>query len=262
MTGFEITYRCVEPFLPALYGQVRSRLRRIARTFPRPPEILDVGGRKSHYTVGVRGRVTITDLPRVSDVQHRLHLGITPSIARQTLRRRSNIAAVVVDDMTCSSQPTASVDCVVAVEVLEHVAEDRRFIREVARVLRPGGVFLMTTPNGEFIPNTNPDHCRHYTRSQLHDLLCEAFAEVQVDYAVRAGRLADWGRWSFSARRPLRTLVAAAGNLVNGMLSARAAVKRQSQGTCHLIALAAKPGASSPPRAGEPDAETVQPWSW
>jgi glycosyltransferase involved in cell wall biosynthesis/SAM-dependent methyltransferase len=41
----------------------------------------------------------------------------------------------------------ASFDGIVCVEVLEHVDGHERLFREVARVLRPGGVFLFTTPN-------------------------------------------------------------------------------------------------------------------
>ena len=41
----------------------------------------------------------------------------------------------------------ASVDAVVAGEVLEHMQEDYRFIRECARIVRPGGVVAFTTPN-------------------------------------------------------------------------------------------------------------------
>ena len=43
-------------------------------------EILDIGGRKSHYTIGIAGSVTITDLPRETDIQQRLHLGVTPAM--------------------------------------------------------------------------------------------------------------------------------------------------------------------------------------
>ncbi len=40
----------------------------------------------------------------------------------------------------------ASVDTVLATEVLEHVTEPRRCLAELARVLRPGGVLLLTVP--------------------------------------------------------------------------------------------------------------------
>jgi SAM-dependent methyltransferase len=40
-------------------------------------------------------------------------------------------------------------DCVVAIDVLEHLAEDQVFLREVGRVLRPGGRAVVTVPNGD-----------------------------------------------------------------------------------------------------------------
>ena len=43
--------------------------------------------------------------------------------------------------------PDASVDRVVCVDVLEHVDDLRRCCREIARVLKPGGVFLFDTIN-------------------------------------------------------------------------------------------------------------------
>ena len=43
--------------------------------------------------------------------------------------------------------PDASVDLAYSVEVLEHLEDQFAFLREVCRVLRPGGRFVVTTPN-------------------------------------------------------------------------------------------------------------------
>ena len=43
--------------------------------------------------------------------------------------------------------PDASVDLAYSVEVLEHLEDQFGFLREVQRVLRPGGRFVVTTPN-------------------------------------------------------------------------------------------------------------------
>jgi hypothetical protein len=121
MKPFEIAYLCAEPFLPPLYGLVRRRLIELSENGMQEPRILDVGGRKSHYTIGVPGEVTVTDLPRESDIQKSLNLGINAPIIEQTIRRRTNVREVLFDDMTCSRLPDNTFDCVVAVEVLEHV---------------------------------------------------------------------------------------------------------------------------------------------
>jgi cyclopropane fatty-acyl-phospholipid synthase-like methyltransferase len=41
----------------------------------------------------------------------------------------------------------ASFDAAVAIEVLEHIDGHDRFFAEVARILRPGGIVMFTTPN-------------------------------------------------------------------------------------------------------------------
>ena len=217
LTPFELVYVCAEPTLPAIYAIVRRRLRRALRgAGDVRPNLLDVGGRKSHYTIGLPARVTVTDL------------------------RRSNVSQVVLDDMTHSALPDASFDCVVAVEVIEHVADDEAFVREIRRVLKPGGQFLATTPNGDARPNTNPDHKRHYKWGQLHALLSRHFPIVRVEYAIPDGVFHSLGLRSWSIRRPVRTAVGMAANVVNGLQSGRTQVQAQAGRTCHLIATAKK----------------------
>ncbi len=241
LTPFELTYWSLEPFLPAVHGLVRQELRRLTRGSRARPRLLDVGGRKSHVTIGVPADVTVSDLPRASSLQQQLHLGINDQIIRQTMRRRSNIREVVFDDMTRTDLPAESFDLVVAVEVLEHVEEDDLFVRNVARVLRRGGTFLMTTPNGDFVRNTNPDHKRHYRRAQLEDLLARHLSDVHVWYAVLGSRWRDRGLQSWSPRHPWRTLNSMAGNLVNRVESRPAALASQPNGPQHLFARARAP---------------------
>jgi SAM-dependent methyltransferase len=40
-------------------------------------------------------------------------------------------------------------DCVVSIDVLEHLADDQPFLRELRRVLRPSGKAIVTVPNGD-----------------------------------------------------------------------------------------------------------------
>lgn len=241
MKLYETGRLLAEPFLPPLYKQVRRRLRRIAETnFGAPPRLLDVGGRKSPYTIGLQARVTIIDLPRESETQQQLNLGVNSQIINQIRARRSNIENIVLGDMTRSGLPDESFEVIAAIEVLEHIEEDRLFVSEVARVLRPGGFFLMTTPNGDWVENKNPDHKRHYRRRQLAELLEKYFAETTVEYAVAGGAYRKMGLKPWSLNSPVVTASSIFGNVVNSIQSANRKIGAQASGTHHLIAVARK----------------------
>lgn len=238
LTPFELAYLSCEPFLPPLYRQVRRELRAIAAPFA-DFRVLDIGGRKSHYTINVPARVVISDLPRETEIQRRLHLGLEAPALSQILRRRSNVETVVYDDMTHTQIPPAAFHCATAVEVLEHVEDDREFLDNVRRVLRPGGIFLMTTPNGDCVPNNNPDHKRHYRRNELEALLKRYFEPVDVHYSIAGGLFYRLSLRSWSGRHPLRTSMAMLGGWMNGWQSQR--VRNRAMGTQHLFAIARKP---------------------
>jgi len=240
MKIYEMGRLLAEPVLPPLYKHVRARLREIIKSSSAMPLILDVGGRKSPYTIGLPAQITVIDLPRESEVQEQLHLGINDQIVEQTRQRRSNIENVIFGDMTCSDLPDESFDYIVSVEVLEHVEQDDLFVKEVSRVLKKGGAFLMTTPNGDWVENKNPDHKRHYKKTELSALLGKYFDEVTVDYAIVGGYYRKLGLRSWSLNHPIKTASSIFGNVVNSIQSANGELKHRAEGTHHLIALARK----------------------
>lgn len=83
--------------------------------------------------------------------------------------------------------PTEDVDVVVAFETIEHVPNDQLFVAELARVLKPGGLLLVTTPNRLVTnPGTeivdqpkNPLHVREYTQQELGELFLEGFNTLE-----------------------------------------------------------------------------------
>lgn len=240
MTPYEWMRRLAEPGLPVIHGMVRRRLSRIIRESGLAnPEILDVGGRRSPYTVGLPARVTLLDVPRSSEVQSALDLGFTDELLARVRRRRSNIAGIVLQDMTRCALPDGSFDIVTAVEVLEHVEEEDAFARHAARVLRPGGWALFTTPNGDFVPVTNPDHVRHPTRAGMEALLSRHFDEVEVRHAVRIGPARSRGLRTVRLSRPLEALGTLSGNVIN-LWESRWSVAPPADGSgmAHLFAVA------------------------
>jgi ubiquinone/menaquinone biosynthesis C-methylase UbiE len=65
---------------------------------------------------------------------------------------------------------------VVCFETIEHLADDRGFLDEIRRVMKPGGALLLSTPNrSTYSPGgTNPWHEREYLLGELTTLLGEA----------------------------------------------------------------------------------------
>lgn len=77
-----------------------------------------------------------------------------------------------------------SVDVVVSFETLEHLAEQEQFLLELRRVLRPGGVLIISTPDREIYSALgqppNPFHVLELTRSEFEALLLKHFANIAV----------------------------------------------------------------------------------
>lgn len=84
-----------------------------------------------------------------------------------------------------------SVDVVVNFQVIEHLWDQSAFVAECHRVLRPGGVLLMSTPNRiTFSPGRdtplNPFHTRELSAAELTELLTGAAAPNRPDDAGAA----------------------------------------------------------------------------
>ena len=71
-----------------------------------------------------------------------------------------------------------SFDYVISFQVIEHIKRDRAFVDEVRRVLKPGGKFIVSTPNRPMSLTRNPWHVREYTAEQFASLL-SSFSSVE-----------------------------------------------------------------------------------
>ena len=105
-----------------------------------------------------------------------------------------------------ASYPDAYFDVVTAVEVLEHVSAPLELVREIARVLRPGGLFWITTPHIRGLSYrlldlqwsviSPPEHLQIFSRTGMRALLTRAgfhhielrtygFNPAEVSYTLR-----------------------------------------------------------------------------
>ena len=68
----------------------------------------------------------------------------------------------------------------VSFQVIEHIQQDESFLREIYRVLKPGGKALISTPNIKKTLTRNPWHIREYTAAQLKLLSEKIFDKVEA----------------------------------------------------------------------------------
>ncbi|MFN8226440.1 MAG: class I SAM-dependent methyltransferase [Mycobacterium sp.] len=100
------------------------------------------------------------------------------------VRARYPRVEVLQGNLTDLPLPDASVDVVVNFQVIEHLWDQSQFVAECRRVLRPGGLLLMSTPNRiTFTPGSdtpvNPFHTRELNAAELTELLADGGFEME-----------------------------------------------------------------------------------
>ncbi len=101
-------------------------------------------------------------------------VGVDLSLDALRYARRHPAAYVAAD---AARLPFGRVfDAVVSFETIEHVADAGRFVSECARVLKPGGLFLVSTPNRELWSPRSPrpiqrHHVREFNRREFLEVL-------------------------------------------------------------------------------------------
>lgn len=107
--------------------------------------------------------------------------------------------------------PDATADLYVSLETIEHLPDEKAFLREVVRVLKPGGAFICSTPDrdvnspGHSLSSApwNRFHVREWSQSEFVEVLRDYFDRVDlygqnpktpalVTLRCRAGRQLPW----------------------------------------------------------------------
>jgi SAM-dependent methyltransferase len=106
-----------------------------------------------------------------------LTFGMDFSLDALAFARARGAARVLSGDSTALPVASESVDCVVVLDNLEHVEDDEQALREIRRVLRPGGVFLFTVPAFMALWRHHDvmyGHFRRYSRRDFAARVCRA----------------------------------------------------------------------------------------
>ena len=84
----------------------------------------------------------------------------------------------------------SEVDIVVSFETIEHIENYKKFMLEIKRVLKPGGLLILSTPNDVEFPESNHFHVHEFSRIELENLVKEHFKNQKSYYQ---------GTWTYTA---------------------------------------------------------------
>lgn len=213
-------YTPSEPFLFELHA---AMLRKLARLFnqyiPRGSRVLDAGCGRSLFTeIQPEWPFTIV----AADVDHDLLL---------SRKRVFGDLRWVVGEATPQPFRSESFDVLFAGELVEHLPDPRPGLAEFHRVLRPGGILILTTPNRLRLANLvdrserpySPDHLSELSYDEVGDLLSPQF-DILHSTGLHLELMLNWGsrmpkldlfqrRWNRAWAIPLMRLLLAAGAL-------------------------------------------------
>ncbi len=144
-----------------------------AREYIEGKDVLDIAcgeGYGSHLMSNVAASVVGVD--------------ISPEVVAHARKKYGDKATFSVGSCTDIPLDGASVDVVVSFETLEHLAEHELMLKEVKRVLRPGGILILSSPdklNYTILPKTqNPFHARELSKEEFRILVAKYFSHCYM----------------------------------------------------------------------------------
>lgn len=125
-----------------LRGWPRDRVQAILHDAPAGGTVLDIGCGNGHLLYQLRHKFS-----RLMGLEYSAHRLEQAKINLSDLAFTPILGSA--EDM--SAIETGSVDCIVSADVIEHIPDVYAACAEMIRVLRPGGILVINTPNIAFL---------------------------------------------------------------------------------------------------------------
>lgn len=131
----------------------------------------DIGcadGYGTHYLAGFSKYTTGVDYSEATlEVAREKHAAI-----RNLEFRASKVPPIPLEDN--------SMEVVTAFQFIEHIHDRKAFMEDVKRVLKPGGIFICTTPNNKMSIARNPFHVHEYTFDEMRSEAVSVFKNIEL----------------------------------------------------------------------------------
>jgi SAM-dependent methyltransferase len=98
---------------------------------------------------------------------------IGADFVREPLERLAAVASdipLMQFDLVRCPLPSGCVDAVLLLNVLEHIDRDQEAMRQVVRVLKPGGMAILEVPSGPHLYDVYDKYLQHYRRYSMASL--------------------------------------------------------------------------------------------
>lgn len=92
-----------------------------------------------------------------------------PEPLEKIAQKRPDIPLIQFDLVNCPL-PDKSVDIVVALNVLEHIREDADALKQIYRILKPGGYAIIEVPANQDLYDFYDEQLKHFRRYNLREL--------------------------------------------------------------------------------------------
>ncbi|MEK7743417.1 MAG: class I SAM-dependent methyltransferase [Elusimicrobiota bacterium] len=181
------------------------------RRFLKGGRLLDVGCALGYFLNAARVDFEVT--------------GVEPSVWAADQARSRFKVEVRTGTLLEQSFPDGSFDAVTMIDVLEHLGDPASMLDEVRRVLKPGGLLYLVTPDIDSLSarllrgywwGLRPAHLYYFSRRTLDSLLRKKGFDPALSHSF--GRIFSYGYWasrlaSYPAlvRKPVETLVSLLG---------------------------------------------------
>lgn len=167
-----------ERMIPGLGGQIEfEHYHRylLARELCRGKDVLDVAsgeGYGSAFLAQVANSVVGVDVSDVAVAHAQKAYASIPTLSFQC------------SDALSIALPDHSVDVVISFETIEHLERQDDFIAEVKRILRPDGLFVVSTPDKDVYNGLgeppNEYHLKELSSGEFTDLVGQHFSNVEI----------------------------------------------------------------------------------
>lgn len=138
--------------------------------------------------LGCGPKIRFFHFARRTGIQLKKYIGFDSLLDKDILLRFKKIPSVVLKGkniVKVIDLPSNSVDCVVAFAYLEHIENPQEILQEMIRIVRPGGIVVITTPSDKAKPFLEffsyylglisrreiEEHKRYFTKETLLDLV-------------------------------------------------------------------------------------------